>query len=119
LPRAQEPQTISSWSIAKSPKQPDPGHCQKPKTKQLVHHAHGQEPKTSRAHGHCQKPETKQFIILMADIPEQAAHLISSGNGSLAFMAGLNKIMKDDEMVGYTPLNAKMNGFYNFCSKHI
>jgi hypothetical protein len=27
--------------------------------------------------------------------------------------------MKDDEMVGYTPLNAKMNGFYNFCSKHI
>jgi hypothetical protein len=103
----QEPKTTRSWSLPKA------------QTKQLVHHAHGQEPKTSRAHGHCQKPETKQFIILMADIPEQAAHLISSGNGSLAFMAGLNKIMKDDEMVGYTPLNAKMNGFYNFCSKHI
>lgn len=65
------------------------------------------------------KPETKQFIILMADIPEQAAHLISSGNGSLAFMAGLNKIMKDDEIGWVYTIECKMNGFYNFCSKHI
>lgn len=67
----------------------------------------------------CQKPETKQFIILMADIPEQAAHLISLGNGSLAFMAGLNKIMKDDEIGWVYTIECKMNGFYNFCSKHI
>jgi hypothetical protein len=72
--------------------------------------AHCQEPKNPKqsAHGHCQKPEASRVpSYFMADTPEQAAHLISShlitshGVMALAFiiMAGLNKIMKDDEII--------------------
>jgi hypothetical protein len=88
--------------IAKSPKQPDPGHCQKPKTtghimlmtespkqasSQPLLKAQNKAVSSSccswpRAQNKQslwslpKKPETKQFIILMADIPEQAAHLM-------------------------------------------
>jgi hypothetical protein len=98
LPKAQNKQVI--MLMTESPKQAAHGHCQK-SPKQAVHHAHGREPKTSRAHGHCQKPETSSFIILMADKSRtsSSSHLISSGNGSWPLMAGLNKIMKDDEII--------------------
>jgi len=52
----------------------------------------------------------------MADIPEHK-QLISSGNGSLAFMAGLNKIMKDDEIGWVYTIECKMNGFLQFLFK--
>jgi hypothetical protein len=66
--------------------------------KQAVHHAHGRELKTSRAHGHCQKLETSSSSYLWPTV--QNKQLISSHRVmALAFMAGLNKIMKDDEII--------------------
>jgi len=85
--------------MTESPKQAALRHCQKKAQNKQFIMLMAESPKQAELMVIAKSPKQAISSYLWPTSPEQAAHLISSGNGSWPLMAGLNKIMKDDEII--------------------